>query len=658
MKESDCEDIEWQDFESAVKIIVESRSPFQLQNFFCQQLICDGEPKSFDEYLDAVDKFQELIPAAETPGTWVTRTLQMAFQGILDCSISVTNSAVYSSSVSSSSGYELQVSNYTGHGELSSGQIYRLRGIVERLKSTEYLGDCIGAYTKSRRTAVVARFRRFGIKDLQYLDDQEFAEKIALWIHTAKTFYSSIFPGERQYYDNIFAGVAEATYDNCFLAIVQLVASELNNLVNISPAVSFQSLFAILDLYKALLVILPEIKKMFHTVSCAYISDGASYTINSLETIVRRLFSRFKDAVLNESSNTLSPLGGIHYMTDYTMNFVTSILLYKDVLTNIIVTRPTESLGNEADEQFLEASGGTPLQLHMIWIMISLRKNLESKSTNYKDPSLGRVFIMNNLNYMTKIITGDPELLEMIGTEYQTKLSKDISQAALDYVSSIWHGVLYCSRLDGLSYKIPFVKGILRNSVKKRFKSFNTAFEEVCQTESTRIIPDTHLRAQLHELILSKLLPAYESFSEKFGKHIQSERYKERYIKYSSEDLQNKIQNLFLEYLIVPSGAQDIGFWEERFKTFNTALEKVCQTQSSRIIPDMHAQLHELILCKLLPAFESFSEKYGSHIQKERYKETYIKYSSEDLQNKSETLSCATSYKTVLKTKLDSRKHE
>ena len=124
-------------------------------------------------------------------------------------------------------------------------------------------------------------------------------------------------------------------------------------------------------------------------------------------------------------------------MTDYTMNFVTSILLYKDVLTNIIVTRPTESLGNEADEQFLEASDGTPLQLHMIWIMISLRKNLESKSTNYKDPSLGRVFIMNNLNYMTKIITGDPELLEMIGTEYQTKLSKDISQAALDYVSSI-----------------------------------------------------------------------------------------------------------------------------------------------------------------------------------------------------------------------------
>lgn len=78
---------------------------------------------------------------------------------------------------------------------------------------------------------------------------------------------------------------------------------------------------------------------------------------------------------------------------------------------------PTQSLGNEEDEQFLEASGGTILHVHMMWIMLSLRINLECKSSFYQDSSLSYVFIMNNLNYIIKIITGDPELLITIGTE-------------------------------------------------------------------------------------------------------------------------------------------------------------------------------------------------------------------------------------------------
>ncbi|WOG85584.1 hypothetical protein DCAR_0104775 [Daucus carota subsp. sativus] len=550
MKESDSGDATFTRMDSAAKVITEFKSALWLQ-----QLINDGDRNKFDQYLRAVKKIQRLIKSGmisgyESQGGLAMNTLQMVFQGILDCSISGTHSValkstVNSSSVSCSSGYELQASNYTGHGELSSEQVYRLRAIVKRMKSAECLRDCIGAYKNSRRAVVVARFLRFGINDLQSWDEEKFAAKITLWIQAANTFYNTIFPREKKYYDQIFAGVRPVTYSNPFLDIVELVAIELNHLVDVSPNASFQNLFAVLDLYKALLGLLPKIKNIFHTVSCTDISDGVSNTISSLETLVRKLFSGFKDAVLNESSNSLSPEGGVHHMTEYTMKFITKISLYREVLTKLIVSRPTESLGNEADAKILEASGGTPLQLHMIWIMISLRINLESKSTFYKDSSLGYLFIMNNFSYIIKILTDDPELLDVIGTEYQTELSKDVLQAAQDYVSSTWRRVLYCSRRDGLSYMFSFFRRILKDSGKKRFKAFNTALEKVCQTQSARIIPDTHLRAQLHEMILSKLLPAYESFLEKYGSHIQSERYKERYIKYSSEDLQNKIQNLF-----------------------------------------------------------------------------------------------------------------
>ncbi|KAK1367897.1 hypothetical protein POM88_033989 [Heracleum sosnowskyi] len=327
------------------------------------------------------------------------------------------------------------------------------------------------------------------------------------------------------------------------------LAADLNNIANVSPIASFQNLFAVFDLYKAMLVIFPEIQNMFNCVSSAYISNRARNIINSLETLVRKLVFSFQDVVLNESSNNLSQKGAVYYMTKYTVYYVDYISLYEELITTIIVSWPTQSLGNKADDQFLEASDGTPLQLHMLRIMMSLRINLKRKSILYEDSSMHYVFIMNNFNSILTTMKECPQL-DMIGNEYQSKLNKDILQATQDYFSSIWHKVLYGLRHNGLNYKFLFYKGISKKSVRKRFKTFNTAFEKFCETQSTKFVEDTELREQLRNLILNKFLTDYKSFLEKIGCHIQCERHNERYIKYSSEDLQNKIQSLFSEHLI------------------------------------------------------------------------------------------------------------
>lgn len=59
---------------------------------------------------------------------------------------------------------------------------------------------------------------------------------------------------------------------------------------------------------------------------------------------------------------------------------------------------------------------------------------------------------------------------------------------------------------------------------------------------------DIQLRGQIHKSVLGKLIPAYDSFLEKFSSHLQSRRFKERYIKYSSQDLENKLKFLFAEH--------------------------------------------------------------------------------------------------------------
>ncbi|KAK1367895.1 hypothetical protein POM88_033987 [Heracleum sosnowskyi] len=493
---------------------------------------------------------------SETHGTCALETLQPVFREILDCSINAIDydalsSTVCSSTMSSTYGYDLLGSTHTGHGDLSSEQINCLRNIGEGLNCTGCLGDFIEAYRYSRKSAVDARCRRFCISkwtsnDLQNLDCEEFTTEIKIWIQTAKICYNSIFPREKQYIEQIFGGVRAVTHDNFFVAIVEHVAIELNNFAEaVSSIASFRKLFDVLDMYKALFVILPNIQTMFRSISCTNISHEATTTFYSLANVVRKLFSSFEDTVLYELSNTLPPEGTIHSLTEYAMNYVTSISQYKEILTNIIISRPSKSLGNQAHELFFQGSGGTPLGLHMIWIIMSLRINLEGKSSLYKDTSLSLAFNMNNADYILKSITGSPELQEMIGKEYLSMLHNDVAQAKRDYSSSIWHRVLYCLRDDGLNYKFPFYTGILKNSVKKRFKTFNTEFEEICQAQIWKSVPDIDIHRHLRELILRKLLPAYRSFLGKYGGHLQSVRYRERYIKYSIKELADKLKFCF-----------------------------------------------------------------------------------------------------------------
>lgn len=244
--------------------------------------------------------------------------------------------------------------------------------------------------------------------------------------------------------------------------------------------------------------------------------------------------------MLNERLNSPPSNGIIHSLTEYTMTYVARIMLYKELLKRIIVSRPTRSLGNQADDNFLEASNGTPLGLHIIRILMSLRINLEGKSSFCEDSSLRYIFLMNNVGYIARTIQESPELLEMVGRKYPLKLRKDVLQVAEEYISSISQRVLYCLRDDGLNYKFLFFNGVSKKSLKKkRLETFNATLEEVCSTHS--YVLDMQLVSQLDALIICKLLPDFKSFLEKYGSDIL---YRERYIKDSSENLEGKIKNI------------------------------------------------------------------------------------------------------------------
>lgn len=523
----------------------------------------NGDDDQFARYLGAVatndiimpSNNSGMIPYHDSPGSNSINLLQLVFQSILDSSTSIINSETsssYSTSVTSYYGSELQVGNHTAYGELSTEQVNRLHNIVERLDSAGCPGNCNEVYKVSRKSAVEARLLRFDtekltVNYLKGLDREEYTRSIRLWILAVYNCYLNIIPGEEQYFQKIFDGIGAVTFENCFLAIVKHVAVELLDSVEAITAAttSFQKLFDILDVYEAMLVVLPKIEATFQSSQSLDIYSRATKNIHRLIILARKLFLSFEDTVLNEQSNTPLAKGKIHSMTRYAMDYVSRILLYKESLKDILVSVPTKGLGNLDEEKFLEVQGRTPLEQHMTWIIISLKINLAGKSCHYGDPSLRYAFILYNVNYIVQVINESPKLRVIIGKEHMSKLDKDVAEAEQNYVSSTWDKVLCCLGDDGLNQWLTFYSGVSRNALKQKLKKFNKVFEEVCETQCTELVANTQIRGQILQLILRKLIPAYKSFLDKLT---GSERYNHMYIKYSPQDLENKVQNLFLEH--------------------------------------------------------------------------------------------------------------
>ncbi|KAK2979516.1 hypothetical protein RJ640_008400 [Escallonia rubra] len=449
-------------------------------------------------------------------------------------------SAAYFSSISTSCSSGLRGDDYTDHPALSDKEIYYLRCITERMSSIGSLHYCIEVYCCSRKKFVEKSFRLLGVEklstnDVKRLEWEELQKKIKLWTGAARECVRKLFAREREMFEQIFDGLESAqTYDACFVATVKDAAICLFKFAETVSTTRpwMQKLFGILGLYYALSDLLPDLNLIFQSDSSKSIVNQAAGILPQLEELVRGILSDFENGVLHEMSSVPTYAGTVHPFTKYVMEYIFGIVRYKDILSELIVSKPSATLRNEC--------GRTPLELHIIWIIVSLKFNLESKSKIYNDSSLGHLFVMNNIGFIVQKIEESSELGEMIGNDYRKKLSEIMLEAVNSYRRSIWDRVFYCLRDEGLHYGFGFCKGLSKRIVKQRVKSFNITFEEVCRTPSTTwLVPSNlHLCLQAHQSILEELIPAYESFLGQFKRHAEHPAY---HVKYSVEDLKNAV---------------------------------------------------------------------------------------------------------------------
>ncbi|XP_021720433.1 exocyst complex component EXO70A1-like [Chenopodium quinoa] len=456
---------------------------------------------------------------------------------------------------------------------IPSDAIADLRSIAERMIAAGYLRECIQVYGSVRKSSVDASFRSLGIEklsigDIQRLEWDALENKIRRWIKAAKVCIRTLFASEKRLSEQIFESLNSSTVtapcsspassssysEACFLETVKGPAMQL---FNFAEAISIsrrspEKLFKILDLHDALAELLPDIDVVFESKTAESIRVQAAEILSRLAEAARGILSEFENAVLREPSRVPVPGGTIHPLTRYVMNYISLISDYKQTLIELIVSRPSSSVSRypgelsvpEFDFSELEEER-TPLALHLIWIIVILEFNLEGKSQHYRDTSLAHLFMMNNVHYIVQKIKGSPELRALIGDEYLKKLTGKFRLAATSYQRATWVKVLHCLRDEGLHVSGSFSSGVSKSVLRERFKSFNAIFDEVHRTQATWLVPDTQLREELRISIAEKLLPAYRSFLGRFRSHIESGRHPEQYIKFSWEDLDSAVLDLF-----------------------------------------------------------------------------------------------------------------
>ncbi|KAI5665377.1 hypothetical protein M9H77_15230 [Catharanthus roseus] len=440
-----------------------------------------------------------------------------------------------------------------------------IRSIVEQMIASGDEQECVRVYSKIRKGAVYASFRKLeiphiSIGDTRMLDSDGLDEIVRRWILAARICFGELFVIEKQLFDQIFQEDSSSLgTDIKYTYFVETVNGPARQLFSFAQTVcssssrrSSEKLFSILNLYGALSDLLPDIQMIFNSDPMGI---EATQTLAKIADVASTILSEFEDALLKEISTFRIPGGSIHHMTRYVMNYMKKMLIFKQTLIELTVSKPVSLepvISGDLIKNFIrldaptepnqpdQEGGEAILGLHFNWIATVLQFKLEEKSKLYDDDSLAHLFMMNNIYHMVQQIDSNSELKEMIGDAYFRKLIGKFRMEATKYMRSTWARVLSCLRYEGLYVDID---SLSKSAVRRRLKTFNSMFKEVHRRQATSLVPDVQLREELRISISEKLIQAYRCFLKRFAGHLPM-----NYIKYSPEDLEVAILDFFEGY--------------------------------------------------------------------------------------------------------------
>lgn len=421
---------------------------------------------------------------------------------------------------------------------LPSGTISDLNAIAKRMIAGRYAKECCHVYSACRREFLEESLSRLGLHRQRSIDEvqkmawAEIEDEIERWSKAIVVSLRILFPSERRLCDRVFFGLPEAS-DLAFMEVCRGAAVQL---LNFSDAIAIGSraperLFKVLDVYETIRDLIPEFDLVFSDQYCVSLRNEAVAIWKRLGEAIRGIFMELENLIRRDPAKAAVPGGGLHPITRYVMNYLRAACRSRQTLEQVF----EESTGVGA----LNSLNSSSLSVQMAWIMELLESNLEGKSKIYRDPALCSVFMMNNGRYIIQKVR-DNEFGSLLGDDWIRKHAAKVRQFHVNYQRNSWNKVLGLLKYDSSAIASNGGSRVM----KEKLRAFNTCFDEICKTQSTWVIFDQQLKEELKISAVGNLSPPYRAFLGRFqafpdiGKH-------ERHVKYSVEELEARINELF-----------------------------------------------------------------------------------------------------------------
>ncbi|CAK8575972.1 unnamed protein product [Lathyrus sativus] len=391
-----------------------------------------------------------------------------------------------------------------------------LKAIVDCMISSGYGKECVKVYTLMRKSIVDEALYHLGVERLsvsqiQKMDWALMELKIKAWLNAVKVAVRTLFHGERILCDAVFANSSGKRIDeSCFTEITKEGAASLFGFPEmvVKCKKTSEKIFKILDMYEAISDLLPQIQSIFSFESTSNVRLQAVTSMAKLADAAKTVLTDFESAIQKKSSKKKLPGGGVHPITRYVMNYISSLADYSDVLSDIVFDLPQSPLPESYFESPMRGNNQSSSEISekIAWLILVLLCKLDVKAEYYKDVGLSYLFLANNMQYVVVKVRRS-NIGFLLGEDWLMNHELKVREYVSKFVRYGWDKV-FSTLPENPTAEMPVEK------VKASFFNFNAAFDGECRKQSSWIASDPKLRDEIKGAVSSKLLSRYSGFYE------------------------------------------------------------------------------------------------------------------------------------------------
>lgn len=382
------------------------------------------------------------------------------------------------------------------------------------------------------------KINQLGIEDVLKMDWKCLTRRIRNWCRATRSIIRFYLASERRLFDKIL-GEFGSVSSSCF---IEASKDSVLCLLNFGQAVIIcprrpERLFCLLDMYEILSKLLPHLDDLFAEDAGSLVKMEFHELLHRLGNSAKEIFLDFGNHVASNTTAIPFTSGGITHLTRYVMNYILLLAEYGNILNSLLEEQNMGNTGQFSKAEVAQITDSYSMSpvAHILQSVTSvLEANLDAKSDLYRDESLKHIFMMNNIHYMVRKVENS-QLRCYFGDEWIRRHVRKFMKHATSYEGLAWGSILSLLKDDGSKGKA---------MLKDKCRKFNTAFEEVYKVQTGWRIPDAQLREELRISTSQKVILAYRPFAARLRNGCISEKY----IKYTEDDLEHYIWDLFEDF--------------------------------------------------------------------------------------------------------------